>query len=150
MLITPFDLIAKAEGFKALQYAADVYGHYQGLVGATRKSWARDNKAKLDGYIRGYVTALDWLYRPENKDEAIAILRKNLPQMSPELAAQTHAVLAGPKGFTLKARLDVDGVKRVLELRKLQIYKHTRLIEDDGSGDSVGEIVTYLKQIQAI
>jgi ABC-type nitrate/sulfonate/bicarbonate transport system substrate-binding protein len=117
MLITPFDIIAKAEGFNALQYAADVYGHYQGLVGATRKSWARDNKAKLEGYIRGYVAALDWLYKPENQDEAIAILRKNLPQMSPGLAAQSYGVLAGPKGFTPKAKLDIEGVKRVLELR---------------------------------
>jgi ABC-type nitrate/sulfonate/bicarbonate transport system substrate-binding protein len=117
MLITPFDIIAKAAGFNVLQYAADVYGNYQGLVGATRKSWARDNKATLEGYTRGYVAALDWLAKPENKDEAIAILRKNLPQMSPELAAQTYSVLAGPKGFTPKAKLDVEGVKRVLALR---------------------------------
>jgi ABC-type nitrate/sulfonate/bicarbonate transport system substrate-binding protein len=117
MLITPFDILAKAEGFNALQYAADVYGSYQGLVGATRKSWARDNKQKLEGYIRGYVAAVDWLYKPENKDEAIAILRKNLPQMSADLALQSHGVLAGPKGFTPKAKLDVEGVKRVLALR---------------------------------
>jgi ABC-type nitrate/sulfonate/bicarbonate transport system substrate-binding protein len=117
MLITPFDIMAKAEGFNALQYAADVYGSYQGLVGATRKAWARENKAKLEGYIRGYVAALDWLYKPENKEEAIAILRKNLQQMSPDLAAQTYSVLAGPKGFAPKAKLDMEGVKRVLELR---------------------------------
>jgi ABC-type nitrate/sulfonate/bicarbonate transport system substrate-binding protein len=117
MLITPFDILAKAEGFNALQYAADVYGNYQGLVGATRKGWANDNRQKLVGYIRGYVAALDWLAKPENKDEAIAILRKNLPQMSAELAAQSYSVLAGPKGFTPKAKLDVDGVRRVLALR---------------------------------
>ncbi len=117
MLITPFDILAKAEGFNALQYAADVYGSYQGLVGATRKSWARDNKQKLEGYIRGYVAAVDWLAKPENKDEAIAILRKNLPQMSADLALQSYGVLAGPKGFTPKAKLDVEGVKRVLALR---------------------------------
>jgi ABC-type nitrate/sulfonate/bicarbonate transport system substrate-binding protein len=117
MLITPFDILAKAEGFNALQYAADVYGSYQGLVGATRRAWARDNKQKLESYIRGYVAAVDWLYKPENKDEAIAILRKNLPQMSADLAAQSYGVLAGPKGFTPKAKLDVEGVRRVLALR---------------------------------
>ena len=117
MLITPFDIIAKAAGFNVLQYAADVYGSYQGLVGATRRAWARDNKATLEGYVRGYVAALDWLAKPENKDEAIAILRKNLPQMSPELAAQSYSILAGPKGFTPKAKLDIEGVKRVLALR---------------------------------
>ena len=117
MLITPFDIIAKANGFNVLQYAIDVYGHYQGLVGATRRAWARDNKPKLDGYIRGYLAGLGWLLDPTNKDEAIAILRKNLPQMSPQLAEQTYAALAGPRGFTPKAAFDIEGVRRVLELR---------------------------------
>lgn len=117
MLITPFDIVAKAAGFTVLQRAIDVYGNYQGLVGATRRAWAETNQTQLAGYIRGYVAALDWLADPANKDEAIAILRKNLPQMSPELATQSYAELAPPKGFSPKARIDIDGMKRVLELR---------------------------------
>jgi ABC-type nitrate/sulfonate/bicarbonate transport system substrate-binding protein len=117
MLITPFDILAKNAGFNVLQPAIDVYKHYQGLVGATRRGWARDNRPKLEAYIRGYVAAVDWLGTPANKDEAIAILRKNLPQMSPELAEQSYAALAPPKGFFPKARIDMEGVKRVLELR---------------------------------
>jgi ABC-type nitrate/sulfonate/bicarbonate transport system substrate-binding protein len=117
MLITPFDIIAKANGFNALQYAIDVYGNYQGLVGATRRAWAAENPKKVEAYIRGYVAGVDWLYDPANKAEALAILRKNLPQMSPELAEQSYAVLLGPKGFTRKAELDVAGVRKVIELR---------------------------------
>jgi ABC-type nitrate/sulfonate/bicarbonate transport system substrate-binding protein len=117
MLITPFDILAKNAGLTVLQPAIEVYKNYQGLVGATRRSWARDNQPKLVAYIRGFVAAVDWLGDPANKGEAIAILRKNLPQMSPELAEQAHAVLAPPKGFTPKARIDMEGVKRVLELR---------------------------------
>lgn len=117
MLITPFDILAKANGFHALQYAIDVYGHYQGLVAATRRSWAASNEKKVDAYIRGYLSALEWLYEPKNKDEAIAILRKNLPQMSPELAAQTYAVLLGSKGFARKGEMDEAGMRKVLELR---------------------------------
>ena len=44
-----------------------------------------------------------------------AILRKQLPQMSPELAAQSYSVL--PNGFTRKAEFDSRGVQKVLELR---------------------------------
>jgi ABC-type nitrate/sulfonate/bicarbonate transport system substrate-binding protein len=117
MLITPFDIMAEGARFNVLQRAADVYGHYQGLVGATRRAWAEANRAKLTGYIRGYVAALDWLAVPANQDEAIAILRRNLPQMSEQLAAQAYGALAPPKGFAPKARIDVDGVKRVLDLR---------------------------------
>jgi ABC-type nitrate/sulfonate/bicarbonate transport system substrate-binding protein len=117
MLITPFDIIAKSNGFNVLQSAIDVYGNYQGLVGATRRGWAAQNPKKVEAYIRGYIAGVDWLYDANNKDEAIAILRKHLPQMSPELAAQSYAVLTGPKGFTRKAELDINGVRRVLELR---------------------------------
>jgi ABC-type nitrate/sulfonate/bicarbonate transport system substrate-binding protein len=117
MLLTPFDILAKNAGFNVLQPAIEVYKNYQGLVGAARREWARDNRAKLEAYIRGYIAALDWLGAPANKADAIAILRKQLPQMSPELAEESYAALAPPKGFFPKARIDMEGVKRVLELR---------------------------------
>ena len=40
MLITPFDILAKANGLNVLQYAIDLYGNYQGLVAASRRAWA--------------------------------------------------------------------------------------------------------------
>jgi ABC-type nitrate/sulfonate/bicarbonate transport system substrate-binding protein len=117
MLITPFDIIAQAAGFNVLQRAIDVYGHYQGLVGATRRDWAQNNTKALQGFILAYVQAVDWLGDPANKDEAISILRGHLQQMSPELAAKTYTVLAPPQGFTPKAKIDMEGVNKVLELR---------------------------------
>jgi ABC-type nitrate/sulfonate/bicarbonate transport system substrate-binding protein len=117
MLITPFDIMAEGAGFNVLQRAADVYGHYQGLVGATRRAWAQANRPQLAGYIRGYIAALDWLAVPANRDEAIAILRRNLPQMSEQLAAQAYGALVPPKGFAPKARIDLEGIERVLALR---------------------------------
>jgi ABC-type nitrate/sulfonate/bicarbonate transport system substrate-binding protein len=117
MLLAPFDILATAAGFNILQYAIDVYGHYQGLVGATRRGWAKQNPEKVQAYIRGYTEGLAWLSAPGNKEAAIALLRKNLPQMSPELAAQSYAVLINPRGFSPKAQIDLDGVKTVLDLR---------------------------------
>lgn len=117
MLLAPFDLLAKANGFNILQYAIDVYGHYQGLSGATRRSWAAANPKKLDAYIRGYRAGLAWLFAPDNKDEAIAILRKNLPQFSEDLARQSYGVLVSPRGFAPNGALDIEGVQRVLSLR---------------------------------
>lgn len=117
MLITPFDLFAKANGLTILQNAIDVYGHYQGLTGATRRSWAAENPKKLDAYIRGYREGLAWLFDPANKAEAIAILRKNLPQLSEGLADQSYSVLVNPKGFAADGALDIEGVRHVLALR---------------------------------
>jgi ABC-type nitrate/sulfonate/bicarbonate transport system substrate-binding protein len=117
MLITPFDILAKDQGFNALQYAIDLYKNYQGLVGAARREWVAQNPKKVDAYIRGYLAGLDYLFEPKNKDEAIGILRKNLPNMSPQLAAQTYDSLVGPRGFSRTAELDIAGVRKVLELR---------------------------------
>jgi ABC-type nitrate/sulfonate/bicarbonate transport system substrate-binding protein len=117
MLITPFDIIAQSMGFNVLQRAIDVHGHYQGLVGAARREWAQSNTSALQSFIGAYVQAVEWLSDAANKDEAIAILRGHLQQMSPELAAKTYAVLAPPQGFTPKAKIDMEGVKKVLELR---------------------------------
>jgi ABC-type nitrate/sulfonate/bicarbonate transport system substrate-binding protein len=117
MLITPFDILAKANGLNILQYAIDVYGRYQGLTGATRRSWAAANPGKLEAYIRGYREGLAWLFDPGNKAEAIAVLRRNLPQLSDGLALQSYGVLVNPKGFAPDGALDIEGVRQVLVLR---------------------------------
>jgi ABC-type nitrate/sulfonate/bicarbonate transport system substrate-binding protein len=118
LLISPFEVGAEAQGFKRLANADDALGHYQGLVGATRRGWAKENEKDLVGYIRGYTAGLDWLYNPANKAEAIAILRKHQPNLNEEQAARSYDVLLHPaKGFTRGAVLDVEGVKTVLQLR---------------------------------
>jgi ABC-type nitrate/sulfonate/bicarbonate transport system substrate-binding protein len=117
MLLAPFDIAAKSAGFNILQRAIDVYGHYQGLSGVTRRAWAKDHERELVAYISGYLQGLTWLYDPKNKDEAIAVLRKHLPQMGPEVATASYSRLIGPDGFAPKAEIDIAGVKTVLALR---------------------------------
>jgi ABC-type nitrate/sulfonate/bicarbonate transport system substrate-binding protein len=117
MLIAPFDILAKANGLNILQYAIDVYGQYQGLAGVTRRSWAAENPRKLDAYIRGYRKGLSWLFDPGNRDEAIAVLRKNQPQLSEGLAGQSYSILVNPKGLAPDGALSIEGVRRVLALR---------------------------------
>lgn len=118
LLITPFEILAEAQGLRVLGNAADVLGRYQGLVGATRRSWARDNADKLVGFIRAYQSGLAWLYEPGNKSAALQILQKNVRGMTPELAAKTYDVLLAPSGgFERHAAIDLDGVRTVLRLR---------------------------------
>ncbi len=118
LLLSPFELQAEARGFKRLGNATDVLGAYQGLVGGARKSWADANRESVVGYIRAFSEAVDWLYEARNKDEAIAILRKNLPNMPEQVANATYGVLLSPTdGFQKKARIDQEGVRNVLKLR---------------------------------
>jgi len=118
MLSTPYNVLAKAEGFTQLAQATKVIGHYQGNVAAARRSWAAANKDKVIAYIRGYVAAIDWLYDRLNRDEAVRLLRKNLPQMSQDLAERSYDELLDPEdGFFRQGRMDMEGLKTVLDLR---------------------------------
>jgi ABC-type nitrate/sulfonate/bicarbonate transport system substrate-binding protein len=118
MLSAPYNILAKAEGFTQLAQATKVIGHYQGNVAAARRSWAAANRDKVIAYIRAYVEAIDWLYDSANRDAAVRILRKNLPQMSQGLAERSYDELLDPQdGFFRQGRIDMEGLKTVLELR---------------------------------
>src|SRR5258707_2916103 len=86
LLLSPFEVQAEARGFNRLANAIDVLGRYQGLVGGARKAWAEANRESVVGYIRAFSDAVDWLYDPRNKDEAIAIFLKNLPNANAQAA----------------------------------------------------------------
>jgi ABC-type nitrate/sulfonate/bicarbonate transport system substrate-binding protein len=130
MLSTPYNILAKAEGFTQLAQATRVIGHYQGNVAAARRSWAAANKDKVLAYIRGYVAAIDWLYDRSNRDEAVRLLRKNLPQMSQDLAERSYDELLAPEGgFFRQGRMDMEGLKTVLDLRS-RYGKPAKLLGD--------------------
>jgi ABC-type nitrate/sulfonate/bicarbonate transport system substrate-binding protein len=118
MLITPFDITAKAMGFNVLAYAAPTYGHYQGLVAAVTRRWAKDHEAEIVGYIRAYLQSMIWLYDRKNKAAAIAILREKLPQMNQGAASASYDALFAAKGGLFKdGKFDMEGIRVVLALR---------------------------------
>ena len=118
LLLSPFELQAEAKGFRRLGNATDVLGAYQGLVGGARQGWANANRDAVVGYIRAFSEAVDWLYDPRNRDEAVLIFRKNLPNVPEQGAQAAYGVLLSPTGgFQKKAQIDLEGVRTVLQLR---------------------------------
>ena len=100
MLMTPFDLMAKAAGLNVLDYAIDVYGHYQGVVGATRRAWATKNSKTLESYIRGYVAGLAFLYDATQQGRSHGYFAQEpAADVTGHLAAQCYIVMVSPKGF---------------------------------------------------
>jgi ABC-type nitrate/sulfonate/bicarbonate transport system substrate-binding protein len=118
LLLTPFDLLAEKVGLRVLQKASDVFSHYQGIVGATRRSWAKENSRTLRNFIRAHLDSLAWLFDSSNRRAAELILVEKVPNMTPELAASTCEIfLAKRGGFDQEARVDIEGIKQVLDLR---------------------------------
>lgn len=128
LLLSPFEVQAEEKGFHRLANATDVLGRYQGLVGGARKSWAEQNRDAVVGYIRAFSDAVDWLYDPGNREEAITIFLKNLPNASPQAALVAYGILLSPaEGFQKKAKIDLEGVKTVLALRSKYARPHKTL-----------------------
>ena len=118
LLLSPFEVQAEARGFHTLASASQVLGPYQGLVAGVRREWAEEHREPLIGYIRAYARAVEWLYDPANKADAIAIFRKNLPTMSAEGVEASYRLLLDPQtGFQRRGAVSVEGVNRVLALR---------------------------------
>jgi len=133
LLITPFELRAEAQGFNRLADALAVLGRYQGLVGAARRPWAAQHRGAVIGYIRAYADAVDWLYDPANREAAIDLFVKNVPNAGRDAAAVAHRALLDPaEGFQKQARIDLEGVRTVLALRS-KFGEPKKLLTDPGA-----------------
>ncbi|MEA3193216.1 MAG: hypothetical protein QOD26_1549 [Betaproteobacteria bacterium] len=116
MVLTPFDLIGAAQGCTQLARAGEHLGAYLGVVGAARRSWAKENEKALAGFVRAYRDGVAFLY--ENRPIAEALLVANMRAMTPELARRSLDVFLDEKtGFYKDARLDAKGMQTVLDLR---------------------------------
>lgn len=132
LLLTPFDLLAEKIGLRVLQDASTVFPNYQGITGAARRSWAKANPETLQRFIRAYLDALAWLFDPTNRNAAADILVEKVPNMTPELAAATcNIFIAKPGGFEPEARIDLAGIKQVLDLRSEYGQPQIKLTDPD-------------------
>jgi ABC-type nitrate/sulfonate/bicarbonate transport system substrate-binding protein len=130
LLSAPYNIIAQNAGFTELVKATDVIGPYQGNVAAVRRPWAQQNRAKVEAYIRAYRRSIAWLYEPNNRTEAIAILMSHLPQMPPEIAEASYGELLDPaRGFFKTCEIDRVGLDCVLGLRS-RYGRPPRLLDD--------------------
>ncbi len=119
MLISPFEVMAKTQGFNVLADADAALGDYQGLVAGVRKTWATQNARDLVGFIRGYREALNWLYDPTNKQPAIDLFVGKVKGATAQSALTSYDVLLHPRtGFTRDAKISEAGTRTVIQLRE--------------------------------
>lgn len=118
LTIEPFTSIATTQGFRVLERSGDVFEHYQGGVFATTRRWAGAQGDALTGFIRGYLSGLDWVRDPQNRKAAGDILLRNMPAIKPAAIDKVMTGLLSPRtGLTPAARVDREGVETVLALR---------------------------------
>jgi ABC-type nitrate/sulfonate/bicarbonate transport system substrate-binding protein len=117
-LTPPFDIQLMSRGFNRLAGSTEAVGRLEGGVALARRAWAKDNEAKIVGFARATIDSVNWMFDRANKDEAVAILRKYLPQVSPEAAAASYELQFDPvRGTKKTVGIDIEAVRNVMAIR---------------------------------
>ena len=118
LLSAPYNIIAQNAGFRELVKATDVIGPYQGNVAAVRRSWAQDNRGKIEAYIRAYRRSIAWLYEPAKPHRGDRDLAASPTANAREIAEASYGELLDPaRGFFRACEIDPAGLDCVLSLR---------------------------------
>jgi len=118
MMSMPDEEIQK-RGFKVLAKEQDYVKNYARGLGATRKVGANANEDLVVRFSRAMIRATDWLQNPKNKDEVIQLLLGETKNNKGRAEAMYAATLSPTMGLTPRSRIDMEGIRTVLELREV-------------------------------
>lgn len=111
LLTQPFDFRAAADGYRKLVDLGAYGKDYGFLTILARPQWLRDNPETARAYLKALSDAVDWLYEPANREEAIAILARNT-NVAPDIANQTYDYYIGElKPFSRKLAIPEEIVR---------------------------------------
>ncbi|MCR9087740.1 MAG: ABC transporter substrate-binding protein [Rhodobacteraceae bacterium] len=118
LTIEPFTTLATRAGFGVLQKSTEIYDAYQGGIVAANRGFAEQRPEVVCGFIRAYLTALDWVQDKTNRETAAAHLQKHMPAIKPQAVEPVMNSLLDPKsGLTPRGEILRDGMAQVLDLR---------------------------------
>jgi ABC-type nitrate/sulfonate/bicarbonate transport system substrate-binding protein len=118
MMSLPDDEIQK-RGFKVLAQARDYVKHYARGLGAARRDWANANEDLVVRFTRAMIRTTDWLQDPKNKDEAVQLLLAESKNNKNRAESMYRQALGPTMGLTPRSRIDIEGIRTVLELREI-------------------------------
>jgi ABC-type nitrate/sulfonate/bicarbonate transport system substrate-binding protein len=109
----------KKRGFKILTEAKDHVKHYARGLGATRRQWANANEELVVRFTRAMIRATDWLQDAKNKNDAVQLLLGETKNNQARAEAMYANTLSPTMGLTPRSRLDMEGIRTVIELREI-------------------------------
>lgn len=117
MLMPPFSIQAAGAGLKSFGFAIRELGPYQATGGFVMRKWATANAETLVHYLQAYLDGLRWGLDPANKSAMIKLYADNL-KLPDDVAEKTYEIAVTPgSGLAKDAQFDMDGFRRVLDLR---------------------------------
>ncbi len=115
IMTQPIDFVAIDEGYRLLGRSSDVLQDFMFMSVTVNRTWAREQRPVAVRYLRALGAAIDWLYDPANKEEAIDLLaqRTNTERSA---AARTYTVfIEEGKVIPRGAAIPVAGLETYLQ-----------------------------------
>jgi len=112
-------------GFRIAARAEQHVRHYARGLGATRRGWAEANERLLVRFSRAMIRASDWLLDPGNAEDAIELMEKTMHRKKAQ--AIYAEALSADFGIVPRCRIDVEGIRGAIELRKFAGLMHAPL-----------------------
>jgi ABC-type nitrate/sulfonate/bicarbonate transport system substrate-binding protein len=114
-LSAPEDTEAKKLGFNILGDTTEINGAYQ-VAYVVRRAYASTHEAEVLAFIRAMVAATDYVFA--DKAGALAEMKQHVQGMSDaDLEAVYTQMVSGSGGFNRGAKMNMEGVGKVLALR---------------------------------
>lgn len=99
----PFDRNLLAAGFRSLGSSSDFFPAYPGPIAAARRAWAREHKAELIAFIRGFNQAYAWLQDAAHHAAAVRLLPAHLDTAPAAAHAALQRVFRQPRPLVTEA-----------------------------------------------
>jgi ABC-type nitrate/sulfonate/bicarbonate transport system substrate-binding protein len=109
---------AESEGFPVLAALADVAAPYAGATGIARQSWLQANRDVAVRVIRAVYRANRWVRDPDNHAAAVDLIIGSDPATTLAIAESIYAISVDDGGVIENARVNLDGLRTVLEIRQ--------------------------------
>jgi len=109
----------REQGFTVLAQSQDYISDYSRNAAAARADWAVENRDLLVRYSRAMIRASNWLFDPDNKEAAVAMLASAGGSSRAEAEDDYRDALDPDVGFIPELRIERSGLETIIELREI-------------------------------
>ena len=115
MLLPPFSTRAVAQGYPSVAYIPKYFPTLPVDQTATNVNWAKAQTDTLEGFLRGYLQGVRWIYDPKNRAQAVSILSETTNTTSDD-ANKAYDVYVVGKVFSPTGVTPLPGMGKVLSM----------------------------------
>lgn len=113
ILLPPFSFRATSQGYQLLTEVSKYFPAFPLDLVGTNVAFAKAHGDVLEGYFRGYLQAVHWIYDPANRAQALSIL-SDATNTAPGDAVKTYDVYVRGKVYSETGTTPPEGMDKVI------------------------------------